>query len=278
MPCSTFQNIAIRTWWRMHNNFNTSIRLREDGFTSLNLQDIYILLNKNITVFDFNAKEESNITGADWEWWFLDKSGFFGAAVQAKRLKSNNKYDVGYIPPSNKYPQIERLLDYSIKNSISPMYCFYNWFSTIPVGTTWPCGSFPRQDDLLGCTLADAWTVYAHHKKREYSANVYLGFSEPWHCITCCRPVGADSATRASEVTKRLVSHGKKLLDVDYPNTYKNADIPTPKIHETLPDRVIKMIQMGNKETIGQLTQDQRDNLPRRLLLLGDLSLCPSTN
>lgn len=273
MPCSTFQSLAIRTWWRMYNNFNTPISLREDAITSLNLQDIYNLLQKDIRVIDFSPKVESNITGADWEWWFLSKSGVFGAAVQAKKLDKKQKYDVGYIPPSNKYPQIERLLDYSIKNSISPMYCFYNWFPTMPSGVNWPCKSFPQSDDLWGCAVADAWSVYTHHLHGVYSANTYLGFSEPWHCMTCCQPAGNNISDRAFNVVNRLISRGMDSAPDVYPTTYKQKDIPRPQIHKSLPDRVIKMIQMDGSENTEYLADEFDGNLPKRLILLGDINL-----
>src|SRR5688572_2436382 len=124
----------------MYTNFTTPIRLREDGITSLNLQDIFLLLKGQVIVIDFSPHVESSSTGADWEWWFLGKSNVFGAAVQAKCLSNNGDYDIGYIP-KNGYPQIERLLDYCVANALSPMYCFYNWWSAAPSPTVWPCGS-----------------------------------------------------------------------------------------------------------------------------------------
>ena len=273
MPCTTFQQLSVRTWGRMQNNLNTPILLREDGITSLNLQDIYNNLKKDILVIDFSPQVESSTTGADWEWWFLSKSGAFGAAVQAKCLSSKNTYDVGYTPKKSGYPQIERLLDYSVANDITPMYCFYNWFSSIPTGVSWPCGSFPQKDDLWGCALTDAWTIYSYHLKSQYSANVYLSFSEPWHCLTCCQPSGAELGSRAFAVAKRLVNKGRTSSATDYPTIYKQTDIRSPIIHKSLPDRVSKLIQMGRNENIDHAIGEMKENMPRRLVLMGDINL-----
>ena len=99
MPCKTFQTLSAQTWQLMRNNFNTPISIREDAITSLNLQHIYNSLGGLVSVFEFSPYDESRISGADWEWWFIGQTGVFGAAVQAKRLHTNQKYDVGYIPP-----------------------------------------------------------------------------------------------------------------------------------------------------------------------------------
>lgn len=267
MPCSTFHALAIRTWNRMHMNLTTRIRLREDGITALNLQDISLHLGGKVEVIDFSPCVESHVTGADWEWWFLGQHSVFGAAVQAKCLSSMNDYDIGYIP-NHGYPQIERLLDYSIANSIAPLYCFYNWWSMTSVPHVWPCGSYPKQDDLWGCALADGWEVYNYHLAGNYSASTLAAICEPWHCIVCCSPVSADPSERAHGVIRRLSSDRMSGRTI---KAYKGRDIPGPQTHDRLPQRVITAIRLATEGNIREAALAMGENAPRHLLIMGDL-------
>lgn len=267
MPCSTFHALAIRTWHRMHTNLTTPIRLREDGITALNLQDIYLLLGGQIQVIDFSPYVESHITGADWEWWFLGKYSVFGAAVQAKCLSSQNNYDIGYIP-KHGYPQIERLLDYSVANSIAPLYCFYNWWNTTSVPHKWPCHSYPQQDELLGCTLADGWTIYNYYLAKQYSASTLAAICEPWHCIVCCDPVSIDPSERAHGVISRLGSHRISSQEI---TTYKQRDIPQPQTRNELPQRITKAIQLARRGDIRDAALAMGEYAPKQLLVMGDV-------
>lgn len=267
MPCSTFHALAIRTWHRMHANLTTPIWLREDGITSLNLQDIYLLLRKQVLVIDFSPYVESHKTGADWEWWFLGHKSVFGAAVQAKCLSPKNTYDVGYIP-SYGYPQIDRLLDYSLANSLAPLYCFYNWWNPTNAPQQWPCRSYPQQEELWGCALADGWTIYQHHLANQYSAGALTTDCEPWHCIVCCDPVSTDPSERALGVMRRL-SAGR--LHSPTVTTYKQRDIPDVQSHNQLPQRITRVIQLAREGNVLEAAKTMGENAPKQLLIIGDI-------
>src|SRR5258708_2500989 len=95
--CLVLRVLAERTWHRMGQSVSSGIWLREDAYTAINLQDLFEFHGRELLIVDFSPHIESNVTGADWEWWFLDRDGAFGAAVQAKCLRAGH-YDLGYTP------------------------------------------------------------------------------------------------------------------------------------------------------------------------------------
>lgn len=72
----------------------------------------------------FTRKEESR-TGADWMWWWVDRSGeAFGMMIQAKRphgRKGRETYDVG----AKDGQQLSALLRTASDFGLAPLYSFY---------------------------------------------------------------------------------------------------------------------------------------------------------
>jgi hypothetical protein len=267
--CDTFQKLSKRTWKRMKNNVTTDILLNEEAFTALNLQDLFKLHSAQVTVVDFSKKDESTTTGADWEWWFLGKQ-CFGMAVQAKRL-DYGRYNIDYIPKNN-YPQIDRLLDYVIdrkneNNDIAPMYCFYNWWPGKDVPSSWNCGSFKMDSSLLGCTIADGWSIYQQHLSGIYDAHAIARISQPWHCIVCCGVISNDLAERAKGIAERL----QHLADYDSIKIfYKEMSIPNYKLHDKLPDYVLKAYKFANEGNLEKAAEAMGKG-PKKLVFFGDV-------
>jgi hypothetical protein len=273
--CIAFQHIAARTWHRICSNHTTSISLREDGITALNLQDLYHLQSQEFIVMDFSPHVESSTTGADWEWWFMQPGRHFGAAVQAKALTTDQDYDIPYVP-RNGYPQIRRLLDYSKSRGLAPMYCFYNWWLMPPL-RHWPCGSFVEQEDLWGCALADGLNVWRLHQHHKHSLADLHEYTMPWHCIVCCPghvhggPEGP--GTRAggiARVLRRQRPHGQTSKPPQNQDEY--AEFPEPKIVEELPERISVIRRLAQAhETIGAdlIHKLFGETPPRQVILQG---------
>ncbi len=174
MLCNTFATLAQRTWHRMRLSETTKVLLGETAITSLNLQDLIAKHSAEIDIVDFSPIVEARVTGADWEWWFVDGAQAIGFAIQAKRL-DGGRYDVGYKPRNYAY-QINTLLRYSWANGLLPLYCWYNYLA--PKGGK----SYPQ---YWGCAVADGYSVYQHHKRKEYTAGHLLPISVPWHALAC---------------------------------------------------------------------------------------------
>jgi hypothetical protein len=273
--CLAFQQIATRTWTRIGNNHTTPISVREDGITALNLQDLYLLQLKEFTVFDFTPQVESSTTGADWEWWFMQPGKYFGAAVQAKALTTDQKYDIAYVP-KNGYPQIRRLLDYSKNKGLAPMYCFYNWWR-MPPARHWPCQSFVEHEDLWGCALADGFNVWKLHLRQKYSLADLNKYTMPWHCIACC-PGHVDGGPRGPST--RALGIARVLRDqspTDEPSGYAYEqddypEFPEPRIVEELPERITILRRYAEShERIGRdlILELFGETPPRKVILQG---------
>jgi hypothetical protein len=203
----------------MQANQISRIALTEESLTEINLQDLDMMNYPGFYVESFSKHRESNVTGADWEWWFIQKDMAFGMAVQAKRLLRNNKYSIDYIP-NNNVPQIFRLLDYSRQNGLTPLYCFYNYFDLnfqAGNGITWKCQSITERRALFGCSIAHGVNIYNLYNNKMLGLENVSPYMLPWHCIVCCPgfketpglPVGP--ANRAAGVLKALRATGPEI-------------------------------------------------------------------
>ena len=186
--CSSFSNEAKNIWVKLEQARRNSIIRDEETVTNdllLNLQDAH---PNEITIFQFNKREEG-FTGADWEWWLTDnKDKWLGLLVQAKILnRKGNKYSairhkVGK-PPR---PQIELLLEQSRLKTIDALYFFYNYLTDQNLGLSWKCGSFPFDAEQLGCTVAHAENVQNAVRQGGIGWPTINPISFPLRCLICC--------------------------------------------------------------------------------------------
>lgn len=269
--CQAFMTISARTWNSMFKNFITPIQKREDAFTADNLQDLYLINSNNFTVFDFSPHVESNLTGADWEMWFIDENGnSFGFAVQAKKLSPNLTYDIGYIP-ANNYPQIDRLFDYCSQNKdLTPLYCFYNYFQNINSTGVWPCHSFPENETLWGCSIAHGLNIKKLNLLNRNSINDILPLSFPWHCIVCCPGIGRQGrgtlSDRAAGFADVLKDHNIGLDNPDLSNiTFNNPEI------QKLPKRIAALRELKEQSLTKELIDTYwKEYKPKKILIIED--------
>jgi len=74
----------------------------------------------------FSRRKEGEETGADWEWWFVDRQHALGMRVQAKLLHNSSKQNGKALLYRNKKGyQIEMLIRSSITKGVLPFYAFY---------------------------------------------------------------------------------------------------------------------------------------------------------
>jgi hypothetical protein len=245
--CAAFQLLADRTWQRMAKTHTTGILLREDALTSINLQDLYHYKGPSFTFFDFTAMEESRESGADWEWHFVQPTGAFGAAVQAKSLVGG-LYDIGYRPKKGP-PQIERLLRYARRHGLSPHYCFYNyWDGPAAASPFWPCPSIDRHLPLWGCAIADGLAVWELHRAGSHSLTDILPVCLPWHCLVCCpgrftpgRPPGP--ATRAHGIAQYLHERAAEAFRRSRRARQRpSTRVSPPSLRDQPPERIQRLL------------------------------------
>lgn len=271
--CQAFKTISARTWSSMHKNYITPIQKREDAFTAENLQDLYLLNSKNFTIFDFTPHVESNLTGADWEMWFVDDNGSsFGFAVQAKKLSSSLTYDIGYIPPSNSYPQINRLFDYCNQNhDLTPLYCFYNYFQNIDSAEIWPCKSFPESQTLWGCSISHGLNIKKLNSLNRNSINDILPLSYPWHCIVCCPGIGRQNTGTLSDRAAGFADTLKGLTSGLENENLSNITFENPEIQK-LPKRIAALRELKNQSLTKELIDIHwKEYKPKQVLIIEDI-------
>lgn len=188
--CHTFCNRAIGTWNLMSAGESSGISISETTLTELNLLEIKQRHPTKVYIQKFSQQEEGKRTGADWEWWIGSNSQWLGIRVQAKRLKEKNSLSYSSFDHSNKYgKQVDMLIANAHKDRLYPMYCFYNSGYIKSFSSRWNCSSFPQQENLLGCSIADAFTVrnILNQKNIKDFSDTLSSISYPWHCIVCCQ-------------------------------------------------------------------------------------------
>jgi hypothetical protein len=101
----------------------------------------------------FNPREEGS-TGADWLWWFLDKSGAcFGMLIQAKKLKridAHWRIDFGFV--SGDELQLNKLLRSSNHLDVPAVYVLYCGDRGYRRGLT--CGAHHNERICAKCASA----------------------------------------------------------------------------------------------------------------------------
>jgi predicted nucleic acid-binding Zn-ribbon protein len=259
----------------MKKNRTTSIYLREDGITAINLQELYQYNSDKFLVFDFTPHKENKVTGADWEWWWLQGGESFGAAVQAKSLKPDYTYDIGATDRSG-HPQIERLLNYSLHYHVTPFYCLYNYWNATPSSLlSWPCQSFLSRPELWGCALIDGFRAWNLHLLKRYALADILPLCMPWHCIACCPGIFSSDqvgiATRACGIAKYLRLSRRDATDTDNaPVDDEYGDFFEPNTQDQPPQRIRQLIDaVENGDGISrELVNDLWDEQPPDYVLV----------
>jgi hypothetical protein len=83
--------LARRAWERQEDGHVHGLSPAEESLTDYLLLDLKLRHPDRIHVRKFTKWQEGRTTGADWEWWFGDRRGWFGMRVQAKKLNSGRR-------------------------------------------------------------------------------------------------------------------------------------------------------------------------------------------
>lgn len=269
--CTAFQERARETWDFIQGNTQTPVTVHEESITEINLQRLSRVSSHDLIVIPFTKKQESRVTGADWEWWFIDGRLTFGAAVQAKRLRADNTYDIGYTPKNQTKLQIETLLEYAGLHSLSPLYALYNFWIQQPTSPSkrWPCGSVKSDHSLYGCSVVSAQTAQQLLSQKKTGLLDLFPFMHPWHCLACCPHLFAQQGGH-------LDPGGGLLHSLSVPREYEmDGELPTnapsgPGFFEKPPARIQKIIDQKERilsSGLGDLEDLWPENAPKHLLI-----------
>lgn len=131
-------------------------RMDQAGSTwhETNVTDIVLTTAYAIVKFaDFNQNQEGK-TGADWLWWWVDRTGeAFGMLVQAKRLKIGKRWTIDFTYPDGTGNQQRNLLATANQLNVAPVYALYLGTQAYRAPAT--CGlSGHDDDDCPRCRMA----------------------------------------------------------------------------------------------------------------------------
>jgi hypothetical protein len=202
-------------------------------------------LSKNlpqIKYIKFSRDKESNVTGADWEWHFIDNKHFFTLRIQAKRIKNCNEnlYPKILYKPENGILQIEKL----IKNAKS---INFESFKAIPL-YVWYYASknektmcrFPKKNTNSGIFLSSAEKMkeeYVLPAKKYINANELLKHANPMQCLVCCPLSICNSINRNS--AELILSYLSKYFHIpknDFLQPIENLPTYVSHIIQNKPD------------------------------------------
>lgn len=140
-----------------------------------------------IKYIKFTKHQEARETGADWEWWFVDKEHFIRLRIQAKRIKDDieDLYPKLLYSAKNHGLQIDKLINDAIDKKAIPFYAWYYDRNSESV----MCRDKSLHGNKCGIFIASATKMYDKYvspAKRNVQASDLLQYTNPMPCIVCC--------------------------------------------------------------------------------------------
>lgn len=226
----------------------------EESITDWLLYD----LSKNVpslTYKKFTRHDEAKRTGADWEWWFIDKDkAALSLRVQAKKLlsgKNSGKNNYKNLAHKNKHGlQIEKLLEDSKRSNSLPFYSLYY----APSGSQEVlCKEAPNSQEEHGVFLADADNIYNilfNKKTTKVEATKLVEHSNPLCCIAGC----CIRHLRIPHTVSDVYSYLERNY---YGGSIVKSGVGDKKsvLHKKAPDYVLDLLQSKSAER-----PDEREN------------------
>jgi hypothetical protein len=193
----------------------------ETTFTDTALLSIAVRLPGRVIAQRFGAAREAT-TGADWQWWFMDDTGYAGMRVQAKRRDP----DTGSLglramaPPQPDERQARRLVRAAAADGLTAFHCFYSYRP--PQGadpaSAGPCPHGPLDPDQWGASLLLANAALRHAEDPARLSRVryeaIAASARPWWQAVCPGPAqdarGTVGAVRAFIVRAAAVEFARR--------------------------------------------------------------------
>jgi hypothetical protein len=189
---------------------------------------------RNVTYRAFNRHEEARVTGADWEWWFVFRSGSYKFRVQAKKLKTtaDNYPSVSY---SNDHGmQIDKLIQDANREDAVPLYAFF--YGSVGSSPT-KCGAMVKD---VGVAVVNAHTIHESFiapPRTFINATDILAETVPLSCLVCC-------PSRTKVGLERFAEFVREYLSA--PATQDSTSLTTTKdvgYHEDTPEYVLSLVE-----------------------------------
>jgi len=198
--------------------------------------------------------DEEAKKGFDFEFWIRYDIGWYGFAIQAKKLDlASNRYkELRHYVDSQEEFQIDLLKTYSGAVGVSPLYAFYNHVSPSIEAQHWHC-NFSYAQRLLGCSLvplADVEPWHAPHQSRSFENLHQTQSALPWHCLFC---PSMNTDDRDNGAPAHFLGELKPLENHPYPNMVPPDDTATgafTRINEEIGLRSLKKFGIAPKNVV----------------------------
>lgn len=186
--CRSFVEVGHRTSRDLRYAWTSNLLFGEETITETNLLMLRRRHPSRIRVQSFTKQQEA-ANGADWEWWFVDRSRRIGfpMRVQAKRLPKNSETFKGLLTRqagSAPKPQIDMLIDSAHQANVVPLHVFYlNEQVMQSLGDSHRT-RFGLQNlrAELGCWVGLSDVIRSSQKK---SLTGLRSLIFPWHLLVC---------------------------------------------------------------------------------------------
>lgn len=193
----------------------------------------------------FTKHQEAQVTGADWEWWFVGAKQSLRLRIQAKKLKSgvDNYPSLAY---SNAHGlQIEKLLTDASKANALAFYAFYS----APLSSNFLCRSNRSIHAAAPAVLlASAKTLEANFvnpARRFVSETDIANQCNPYECLVCCPLSVGSERGKIQGIYEHIRHYYGEALEAE-----ESANIRSPiGLHDELPPFVSSLLETRHGDT-----------------------------
>jgi hypothetical protein len=183
--CETFRWQAGVVWNRTSRATDLQLFMSEETTTEMVLYEIARWHQAGDYIASPATKIKEGKHGADWFWWFGDKSTGVGFRVQAKKLFPSGRYESLLKKKGDRYAQLKKLVTNAHKANQFPLYCFYNFNFDLPerfLKCDYQCRHDYRAPSYWGCAVALPEDV---QRLNSDAFSDLKDFMLPWHLLVC---------------------------------------------------------------------------------------------
>jgi len=154
--------------------------LKEESITDW-LLDYFDQNSSQLRYYQFNRHEEGRVSGADWDWWFIQRHGCFKLRIQAKKLRTRHNHYSDLARCSNAGHQLDLLLDSSAQLNFYPLYSLYG-----PSQGAERCACAHQPTSLHICSAQEVYNLVFGSARIHIDSARLLSLTIPLHCLFCC--------------------------------------------------------------------------------------------
>ena len=154
--------------------------VKEESLTDW-LLDYFHQNSPDVRYYEFDRHEEARFSGADWDWWFLLRTGCFKIRVQAKKLRRGKDHYSDLAHSNQTGYQIDTLLDSSAAHNFYPLYVLYAKTEGVE-----RCRRLPEPTVLSICSAQEAYELVFGSARRRIESGDVLALTIPLECLFCC--------------------------------------------------------------------------------------------